>query len=162
LPASRINQTPKEKKIVVIYNKIDVRAVGILEKKKKRKRLEIIVYGVQRERELLDVNSCSGSADGGNLRTKRKRRKPISIKITVKRLKRKKKRIETNFEPNLGQLFRINQKSPIKHECRLVHACIYLLPIDFLEFFPFRGDDNGFSKFTCFYSGAAYCNLFLN
>ena len=43
---------------------------------------------VQREKELLDVNSCSRSADSGDLRTEKK--KKVS-KLSVKKLKEKKK-----------------------------------------------------------------------
>lgn len=100
--------------------------------------------------------SRSGSADSGNLRTKKKKKKNTSQQ------KLKNNRRNTNFEPNIGQLFWIHQKSSIKHERRLVHVCVYFLPINILEFPPFGGNDHGFSMFTRLQGGAAYRNLFFD
>ena len=80
--------------------------MGILEKKKKKKRL---VNGGAEGKKHLDVNSCSRSADGGNLRTKKKKQNQ-SVKITVY----KEERITRTLNPILVNFSESTKSRPSK------------------------------------------------
>jgi hypothetical protein len=50
-----------------------------------------------------------------------------------------------NLEADLPELLSINDESAIKNEGGLVHALVYVSPVNVAELFPFSGNDDGLS-----------------
>lgn len=67
-----------------------------------------------------------------------------------------------NLEPDLPQLFGIDEQATIEHESRLVHALVDLFPVNVEELLPLCGNNDSLCVLAGFHRRAADGYLLLD